>query len=430
MKKLHYHLVGIEGVSMAGIAKILNAQGQKVTGSDLKLKGHSPKNITNDIDILIYTSAAASSEAPGFIEIEEARRRGIKTLKRSEFIGELLTNKTSIAISGMHGKTTVSAMAVHLLRTTGLNPSWLVGVPGEEGAHWGKDHFFVAEACEFDRSFLDFHPEIGIITNIEEEHLDYFKGGLPEIIEAFEQFGKSLVKRKILIINGDDKNCQLVIKNLKKNGLTRGNNTKIVTFGFTKKNDFHQITFELQIPGRHNLLNGLAILALAQVLRIEQKIAQESLKTFPGAPRRLEIKREKNNILVIDDYGHHPTEIKTVLGALKEKYPRRRLVVLFQPHQYSRTKLLFNEFAESFGQADKIIITDIYAVAGREEKKEVKSQDLAKAIQKRGKDVSYSNYSGILTKLKKELRSGDLLLTMGATDIYQIGEEWLKDGQT
>lgn len=417
---------------MSGLAKILRSQGHRVLGSDLKLKGHDAGNITKDIDVVVYTSAAANPGAPGYIEIERARKLGIKTIRRSELIGELMTQKRGIAVSGMHGKTTTSAMIAWILEQAGEDPAYLIGMDGEikvgkyrlVPARWGKGEYFVAEACEYDRSFLDFNPEVGVILNIEIEHLDYFKN-LDEIITAFVDFGKTIRRNGVLVANTDDCNVQKVISEVQK----IRSDIKIVKVGFGKNNDVCKLPIKLQLPGKHYILDALIAWAVSRSCNIGETKIKQALVEFGGAKRRFEIKGKKDSILVVDDYGHHPTEIKATLAAAKSAYPGRRLVVLFQPHQVHRTKVLFEDFVGAFGDADVLLVADIYKIAGRDEKEEVTSKDLASAIGHRGqKNVFYvrDNEREISWQLEKILRPGDLLLTIGATPIYKMGEKFLQ----
>jgi len=446
-----YHLIGICGSSMSGIASYLAKTGNYVTGSDLKsceisnLKsqiflGHSKKNIQKDIDYVIYTSAVTEGSA-GYVEIEEAKKLGLKILKRSELIGRLLRNKISIGATGMHGKTTTSAMIATILKDAGFAPSFLIGaeVPNL-GASWGlgkkitptkknnkfifapkdvvkegKVEYFVVEACEYDRSFLDMKPKIGVITNIDKEHLDYYKGGLPEIKQAFRKFIKQLPENGMLFVNQDDGNLMSLIKSAK---------CKVKRITFKKP----WPGLSLQIPGRHNLFDATIAAHVAHELGIDSKIIKHSLNNFEGAKRRFEVVGAKDNITVIDDYGHNPAEIRSVIQALTEKYPDNRKIMVFQPHQQQRTKLLFKEFSEAFKGIDELIITDVFLIAGREKDTgENLAKKLAEEVAKKGIDAEYiTGYESIVDHLKKIVKSGDIIVTQGATDIYKVGEEYLK----
>lgn len=442
--KIWYHLVGICGSSMSGIASYLEKTGNFVTGSDLRpcqnAKNHSEKNIVKDIDFLVYTSAI-TQEAAGFVELKKAKELGIKTLRRSELIGKLLRSKISIGVTGMHGKTTTSAMITTILNDAGFSPSFLIGaqIPNL-GANWGlgkevmpprkndkfiyapkdvissgKAHYFVVEACEYDRSFLDMKPKIGVVTNIDKEHLDYYKGGMPEIKQAFKKFIKQLPKNGLLFVNQDDGNLMSLIKS-----------AKCKVKRITIKKPWPGL--HLQIPGAHNLFDATMAAHVAHELGVNHETIKRSLNNFTGAKRRFEILGKKNNITVIDDYGHNPAEIHSVIQALNEKYSENRKIMVFQPHQQQRTKLLFKEFSEVFKGIDKLIVTDVYLIAGREKDTgENLAKKLAEEVAKKGIDAEYiSGYDEIVDWLKENAKSGDVIVTQGATDIYKTGEEYLK----
>lgn len=402
---------------MSGLAKILEAQGHKVFGSDLDT--HSPKNITKDIDQVVI-SAAITSSSKGWVEVEQAQKLGIPVISRSKLIGKLMQGKYGIAVSGMHGKSTVTAMVGAILEKAGFEPEVLLGAETKEygNVRIGKGKYFVVEACEYERQFLDFRPKAVIILNIEEEHLDTYPKGLPQIISAFKKFVDYLPQNGILVGNSDDKNQVRVLKSAK---------CKVKTFSKNKI----WLGLKLKIPGFFNLLNATAAARLCHELGVRQEIIKEALNNFSGLKRRLEIKGEKNGVLILDDYAHHPTEIKKTLGAVNEHYNRRRLLVVFQPHQYLRTKLLFKEFGKAFSAADLVILSDIFAVPGRDLKKDVKEEDLASEILENSKPKEGVKYLGSFEKiveyLLKNSKEGDIILTMGATKIYQVGETFLKN---
>lgn len=432
---MHYHLIGIKGSSMSGLVKILEAEGHKVTGSDLDT--HNPKNITNpprraegetgDIDFVVV-SAAITPQSKGYVEVEAAKKLEIPVISRSKLIGQLMSKQYGIAISGMHGKSTVTAMVGLILEKAGMDPTVLLGAETKEYGNvrisgnkppssvLRPPSFFVVEACEYERQFLDFRPKAVIILNIEEEHLDTYPKGLPQIINAFKKFVDLLPKNGILIGNKDDKNQVRVLKSAQ---------CKVKTFSQSKP----WPGLKLKIPGKFNLTNATAAARLCHELGVEHKIIKEALNNFTGIKRRMEVKGEKNGILILDDYAHHPTEIKKTLEALKKFYPARRLLVVFQPHQYSRTKLLFHDFGKAFTAADQVILADIFAVPGRDFKKEVKEEDLAREILENSKPKQGALYLGtypkILSYLQKTAQKTDIIVTMGATQVYEIGEKFL-----
>lgn len=414
---MKYFLIGDQGVSMAGIKKILAAQGHDVGGSDLKTGGHDPKNISPDLDAVIYTSAALPG-SPADVEVEAAKKLKIPLFKRSEFIGRMLPDQKIIAVTGMHGKTTTASMIAQILENAGLDPSALIGAPAKDdrSARLGTGEYFVVEACEYDRSFLDFPVVIGIITNIEPEHLDYYRGGLPEIVQAFSQF----ISRtgKCLIAWTADKNINQAI------AVARPKPAKIIRYGLDS-GDIKQTTLNLAVGiiGQHNILNALAAYSLAQYLGIDDRITRKALRDFSGAKRRLEKVGTVGNTIVIDDYGHHPTEIEATLSALSEHYPNKPLIVVFQPHQASRLRELFKGFSTVFGRAARVIILPVFQVPGRDEPEIKTSQDLVRALKKQGVNSCYlPDYNTATDELKKILGKNQIILTLGATDVYQIAE--------
>lgn len=436
--KKHYYLIGICGVAMSGLARLLQDKGNIVSGSDLKecqitgvkcYFGHSESNITKDIDEVIYTAAITKSAA-GFVELEKARKLGIKTTTRSKFIGKYMNDKYGIAIAGMHGKTTVSTMISLILEEAGYNPTCFIGSDVKEwksnvrvGHPIKSDNkikeYVVAEACEYERQMLDFRPKAAIITNLEPEHLDTYKNGMPDIMQAFKKFVKLLPKNGLLVLCTDNKNVMRLKKYAK---------CKVRIYTVKKP----WIGLKLLIPGTHNLQNATGAARLCHELGVKSNIIKKSLNNFTGAARRFEFKGEKDHITVIDDYGHHPTEIKATIAAAKEwirKNNAKQLIVVFQPHQQERTRLLFADFVKSFDEADTVIIAPVYKIAGREKDlKEDLSNKLVQAISKNKQDIFYAkDYDSALQNLKKIVKPNDIILTLGATDIYKVGEKFLHE---
>jgi len=418
----HFHLIGSEGVSMKGIAKVLKQMGHKVTGSDITLGGHSTKNITPDIDAVIYSSAAATESAPGNIEIDTAKKKGIPVIKRSRFINLLINNKKIIAVSGMHGKSTVATMIAFILKKAGYDPSYFIGVPDDSGnemggSYWGRGGMVVVEACEYDRSFCDFNADILIITNIEKEHIDYFRGGLPEIEKSFSNFiersrpsanliagrGES-VEKVISEVESDRPDVKIIKPNIPQN---------------IKRNEF-------LIFGDHNFIDASLAIATTQIVGINEKDAWQILKQFKGANRRMQYMGKYQNTLIYDDYGHHPTEIAACINAFRQKYKNKKLTLIFQPHQIHRTKTFFDDFVKVLVEADKVIVTDIYEVAGREEEENITSEKLVSAINEKKKDHALFiplPYSKIVEYLKNNISDYEgIILTIGATNIYRVAQ--------
>ncbi len=447
-KDYHIHFVGIGGIGMSGIAELLINLGYKVSGSDLKLspitkrleekggiifKGHRKEQITN-IDVVV-TSSAISKENP---EVVRANELGLPIIMRAEMLAELMRIKYSIAISGAHGKTSTTSMISQILNTAGLDPTVIIGglLKGlDTNALHGSGEFIVAEADESDGSFLKYAPAIAAVTNIDLEHLDFYKD-IEDIKDKFVQFINSIPFYGLAILCLDNEHIQDIMPRI---------NVRHTTYGLSAQSDLQakKISFKnnkstftvvhrekelgvihLNIAGKHNILNSMAGIATGLELDIPFKMIKKALEEMQGVKRRLELKGKKNCITVMDDYGHHPTEIQATLTAIRESYKDKRLVVVFQPHRYSRTKGLFDEFTRSFYQSDILIVVPIYA-ASEEPIEGVDAQHLCKGIQEHGhKDVSFApDFTQALSMITHKAKKGDLVLTLGAGDIYTLGEE-------
>jgi UDP-N-acetylmuramate--alanine ligase len=443
----HYHLVGIGGIGMSGIAQLLLRQGFRVSGSDLKenkitgeLKelgadifiGHNPLNIKG-ADLVVYSSAIGEDNP----EIKEAKRQGISLIKRAEALVRLMKDETVITVTGSHGKTTTASLVSFLLLQAGLSPTVAVGgvlKNIDTNACLGDGNFFVAEADESDGSFLHYRPKYSIITNIDYEHLDYYKDFKNEIA-AFGEFINNTQDNGCVFASSDDANLKDILKNYKNKyvlfGLEAGAHIypkDIQIKGLSSefdcfyKNKFID-RFYLALGGRHNISNALSVIALGLELGIELKFIKETLKYYKGAKRRLEIKFEDKDYLLIDDYAHHPTEIKATLSALKNlKF--NRLIAVFQPHRYTRTKLLSDEFGKSFDLADYIIVTDIYP-AGEQPQEGVSGELIYDKIKERApsKQIYFLPKEEIAAHILKIIKPHDLLVTLGAGDIVKICDE-------
>lgn len=419
--KRRIHLIGSQGVSMQGIKWICEKRGNIVTGSDLSSGGHKKSNISKKLDAVVYSSATAMPGAPGKIEIDEARRLNIPTFKRSEFIILLAGAKKIIAVSGTHGKTTTASMITHILKKNNLDPSYLIGVPVSENrmgpAGWGRNNLFVLEACEYDRSFNDFTADYAIINNIEKEHLDYFTGGIKEIQKAFAEFLQKSRPGSVVVFGDDTENCHIVEKYIRKDRP----DIKII-YANQKIRNYDKYRFF----GKHNAINASVAVTISSQIGIDYDTAQESLLDFEGAKRRLEYIGEYQDNVVYDDYGHHPTEITASIKAIQEKYPNKKIWLIFQPHQTSRTEDFFDDFVTALSQADKVYITDIYQVAGREEKSKVDSEMLAEKINKKNKNkATYIGlpYEDVTEQIKKSEPQDVVIITMGATNIYEVAKD-------
>lgn len=447
-KKVHF--IGIGGVSMSGLAEILLNNGYSVSGSDRDASaltnhlkemgaeiyiGHNEDNI-NDIDLLVYT-AAISEDNP---ELIKAKNLNIPIMDRAEFLGSIMKGHNyNVAISGTHGKTTTTSMFSHITLCANLDPTILVGgnldiINGN--VRVGNSQYFITEACEYKASFLKFYPFVGIILNIEADHLDFYKD-INEIQETFEKFSSLIPKDGYLIANGDDVRCLKVAEASSCNVITFGIKNgdvraKNITFNngcgsfdvYYKENQLLKIS--LNVPGEHNILNALASISAALALNIDKAFIEEGLSSFHGTHRRFEFKGKLNGVTVVDDYAHHPTEIKAALSAAK-KFSHNRIFCVFQPHTYSRTLTLFNEFSEAFFDADTLILADVYA-AREKDTGIVSSDDLGNKIREKGVDCkNFHSFKDITKYLQDNLKDGDLLITIGAGDIYKVGEMYLEN---
>ena len=446
-KYKHIHMIGIGGVSMSGIAEIMKHWGFTVTGSDrtesdttrkLNLDGihvvigHDIKMLEK-ADVVVYT-AAISKDDP---ELVRAKELGIETVERAEFLGMITKAfNDTICISGTHGKTTTTSMVSMCFIEAFKDPSIQVGatLKAIDGNYRiGNSEHFIIEACEYVESFLKFHPKAEIILNIDNDHLDYFKN-IENINKAFIKYVGLLPDNGLLVVNIDNKYCAELhkytnakvvsygIENEKANFVARNikfNKNGFATFDVYYNNNFFS-TIELSVPGEHNVLNALACIALCNNYGIEKADMKEALKKYTGANRRFEYKGDFKGASVYDDYGHHPTEIKATATALKQKEYNKSWVV-FQPHTYSRTKNLLNEFAESLIYFDNIIVTDIYA-AREDNIYNITSKDLVDKIKELGKDAIYiSNFEDIVKYLDENVKKDDIILTLGAGTVTEIG---------
>jgi len=451
-KVRHIHLVGIGGIGMSGIAELLLNLGYSVSGSDIRRSevtdhlsnlggkiflGHRPQNIEG-ADVVVFSSAVKDDNP----EIAEARERSIPVIPRAEMLAELMRLKYGIAVAGAHGKTTTTSMIGSILTSAGLDPTIVIGgrlnIWGGSNARLGSSDFLVAEADESDGSFLALSPSIAVITNIDYEHIDFYQS-MDNLRKTFVDFINKIPFYGRAILCLDDKEVQGLLPNLKKSYLTYGLNPQSdiraseiskeglnTSFAVTFKNGLvGRIT--ICTPGDHNVLNALAAVGVGLELDIDFEYIREGLKDLGGLKRRFEIKDERGGILFLDDYGHHPTEIVATIRTAKECWPDRRLMVVFQPHRYTRIRHLYDSFVVSFNQADFLIITHIYG-AGEEPIPGVDGRSLYKGIRDRGhRAVTFcDSIDDIISLLLNEMRPGDLVLTLGAGDIHLVGTELLK----
>lgn len=449
------HFIGIGGSGLSAIARLLKESGYEVTGSDKVLTsfaadlqaagltvfiGHHPRNVAG-ADWVVRSSAVTDDNP----EVQAALQAGIPVYKRSDFLGQLMSNKTGIAVAGTHGKTTTTAMIAWMLSALGRDPSFIVGgVMNNYGvnARAGKGNAFVIEADEYDRMFLGLQPRIEVITNLEHDHPDCYPT-FEEMFAAFEQFVNLLPSDGTLIACAEDEGSASLLPRARKGGRSvmaysvqsemtinspqwmqarnlkpneKGGFTFIATTNIAKAGA-ETVTVALQVPGEHNVLNSLAALSVAAVMGLSLKSAATALGEFKGIARRFQVIGEKRGITVVDDYAHHPTEIRATLAAARARYPGRKIWAVWQPHTYSRTQTLFFEFSRAFAEADEVLVTEIYAA--REPKQEFSSAEVVASM-----PHPAARFSGSLEDtaeyLLKHLRSGDVMIVLSAGDADQI----------
>ena len=450
IKKLHF--VGIGGIGMSGLAEILIDEGFTVTGSDKAASdnteriaalgariaiGHEAKNVAPDVDVLVYSSAVG----PDNPEVLEAQRRNIPVIRRAEMLAEVMRLKYGIGIAGTHGKTTTTSMVSLVLMEGGIDPTVIVGgrLHGLAGsnARLGKGDFIVVEADEFDRSFLSITPTIAVLTTLETDHLDCYRD-LEDIKSAFIQFAGKVPFYGFVVLCLDEPALQDIMPRIKK---------KLVTYGLNRQADLQAVdirhrestvTFlvvregkdlgeiRLQIPGVHNVQNALAAIAVGLQLKVPFEKVKAGIEKFTGVFRRWEVKAEIDGLMIVDDYAHHPTEIRATLSGAKAGW-RRRVVCVFQPHLYSRTRDFYDEFGRAFFNADVLIVTDVYP-AREEPIQGVNGELIANAAKQFGhKQVLYvPDKKNVPAELMKLKHPGDIIITMGAGDIWRYGEEFIR----
>ena len=446
----HIHFVGIGGIGMSGIAEVLLNLGYQVSGSDLRESdtterlrklggeiriGHRAENITTP-HVVVISSAVKKDN----VEVVAAREKQIPVIPRAEMLAELMRLKYGVAIAGAHGKTTTTSMVATLLAAGGIDPTVVIGGKLNSlgsNAKLGQGEFLVAEADESDGSFLKLSPTIAVVTNIDEEHLDFYKD-INEIKDAFLAFINKVPFYGVAILCLDQRHIQSLIPKVEK---------RYITYGMSAQADYQAVDislrplgsrfrimhhgedlgwFELAVPGLHNVSNGLAAVVVARELEIELDVVRRSLGGFSGVQRRFQVKGEAKGVLVVDDYGHHPTEVRATLAAAKAALGRR-VVCVFQPHRFTRTRHLLEEFFTAFNQADTVIIMDIYA-AGEQPIPGVTGRSVYEGIRDYGhRDAAYiGSRDQVVDHLVSTLRQGDLLLTLGAGDVWKLGEAVLE----
>lgn len=448
------YFIGIGGISMSGFAQLLHENGFNVKGSDSQeskitqhlatlgihiIYGQNAENITDDIDFVVYTAAIH----PDNPEFAAAKEKNIPMMERAVMVGQVMKNyKNAIGISGTHGKTTTTSMLSHIFLTARKDPTISVGgildaIKGN--IRIGHSDNFITEACEYTNSFLKFFPTAEIILNIDADHLDFFKD-INDIRHSFREYAKLLPENGVLVINSEIPNYEEI---------TEGLSCKIITFGLNTSAEYSaaDISFDengygvfelvhngtktgeiihLNVIGIHNISNALSAIALSLYYNIPMNQIKEGLAAFAGTERRFELKGSFRGVTVVDDYAHHPTEIAATLQAA-QKYPHKHLWCVFQPHTYSRTRSLLKEFAKALSQAENIVLADIYA-AREQDPGDISSRTLQEEIQKLGKEAYYfSSFEEIEKFLLKKCIDGDLLITMGAGNVVNIGENLIKN---
>ena len=451
-KPLHVHFIGIGGISMSGLAEILLKEHFTISGSDAKesaLTKHlenmgatvfypqKASNIIDGIDVVVYT-AAIHDDNP---EYAEAKRQNLPMLSRAELLGQLMTNyETPIAISGTHGKTTTTSKLSHILLEAETDPTISVGgILNAIGGNIrvGNSDIFVTEACEYTNSFLNFFPKFSVILNVEEDHMDFFKD-IHDIRNSFHKFSALLPEDGLLVVNKNIEELETI---------TDGLVCNVVTYSETQDADYSAANIEfdelgnasfdlikygtyvdrimLSVVGNHNVSNALGVIAVADALEIPLEVIKKGILSFTGTVRRFQYKGERNGFTIIDDYAHHPTEIRAPLTSA-QNYPHKDIWCIFQPHTYTRTKAFFHEFAEALSLADHIILADIYA-ARETDTLGMTSEALAEELKKLGADAYYlPSFEAIENFVLEKVIHGDVLITMGAGDVVNIGESLLK----
>jgi UDP-N-acetylmuramate--alanine ligase len=473
-----YHFIGAGGVGMSGLARLLLGKKAIVTGSDQNngavtsrlnemgariYTGHSADNLDPATDVVVISAAIKESNP----ELQMARHRGCRIFKYAQFLGELMDHFEGIAISGTHGKSTTTGWLVHCLKQIGIDPNFVVGadilqLDGSSGS--GDTDLFIVEACEYDRSFHNFKPSVACILNIERDHLDCYKDE-DDIVESFLQFAKGTRPDGVIVANGEDPNVAKMVEAWKRESvealpdICTGSCThprihvstlpQIMTFGLDPQCNisarnvrqqggfYHFDVFQdgrplgstrISLPGLHNVRNALAVIAMALSVGVEPEQVLDSLDGFKGMDRRLMLKEQRGGISVLDDYAHHPTEIRASLAAIRERYQPRRLWCVFQAHQYSRTQALLEEFAHSFAQADKVIIPEIYFARDSQASRDaVNARILVERICACGADAQHiATFAAVCDYLEQNVDAGDVVVTMGAGDVWKVSDEYIQ----
>ena len=447
------HFIGIGGSGMCGLAQMLAQMGSIVSGSDRAPSAATQKlekmgvaisyqqtvaGFPHDAQYVVH-SAAVKADHP---ELSEARHAGVKIFKYAQLLGHVMQIKHGIAIAGTHGKSTTTSMVAYILSRAGMDPSYIIGASSRQlggSSHGGSGDYFIAEACEFDRSFLNLYPRLAAVTNIESDHLDYYHD-IHDITAAFGQFMSQVHPDGVIITSSENQWCLQAAAEAK---------ARVETYGLTGTPDWlatdiqsenGRLSYEvsymghrvgrlaLRIPGRHNIGNSLVAAAMARHCHVPWDVIASAIEAFTGADRRSELLGQIGGITILDDYAHHPTEIRTTLAGLREFYQPERLICVFQPHQHSRTRSLLEEFSLGFAEADMVVVPDIYVARDTEaDIKAVNAQDLVDRIVANGRYGRYiPTFPEVVAALKLELKAGDLVVSMGAGPVWEITHELVR----
>jgi UDP-N-acetylmuramate--alanine ligase len=447
------HFIGIGGSGMSGLARMLMDSGAIVTGSEPNpnpttfalskagakiTRDQIGEGLSREVDLVVRTAAIPDTNR----EYQAAKKYNLKQIKYAELLGQVMAERFGIAVAGTHGKSTTSAMISFGLLQCGGDPSFVIGGTVPQlggGSRSGQGAAFVAEACEFDRSFHNLRPRVAMITNIEEDHLDCYKD-IGEIVQSFATFARLVPGDGLVIANGQDTNVKKALKgvaapietvgfhedctwSIRKLGVENGCRTCEISHRGNKVAGIH-----LSIPGEHNLFNATMAVAACVACGVDAKAAAGAISGFTGVDRRMSEMGQVNGAIVVDDYGHHPTEIRATLKAARERYQPKRLFCVFQPHQHSRTRFLLQDFAASFAQADETVVPDIYFVRDSEaERQSVSAADLVEKIVRNGQKAQHlPDFQSIVEYFRAQARPGDLILTMGAGNVWEVGRDLIE----
>ncbi|GGH33554.1 UDP-N-acetylmuramate--L-alanine ligase [Paenibacillus segetis] len=448
----HVHFIGIGGYGMSAIARVMLEMGYTVTGSDVAAQelteklaakgakiyiGHTAEHV-HGADLVVYSTALPKDN----VERVEAEERGIPVIHRSQMLARLLNERTGVAVAGAHGKTTTSSMIALVMEHCGVDPTYIIG--GEvldlgTNAKAGQGQCVVAEADESDGSFLQYHPSLGVVTNIEADHLENYDGDFGRLKEAYVQFLNQIKPEGKAVLCGDDSNIQELLPKLHCKALTYGIDSscdfsaKNIVLGdrcvtFTMMHGEEELgEVALSVPGRHNVYNAMATVIVCLEAGIPFSEIAEAIGHFHGAKRRFQVLGERDGILIIDDYAHHPTEIEATITAAKST--GKRIIAVFQPQRYTRTFFLLDAFSRAFSEADEVIITDIYSPAGEKQIEGITSSKLVDLIKENSNAGAryLPTKDDVIADLQGRLKSGDLVITMGAGDIYKVGYQLAKE---